>query len=400
MIYRKRDDVVILSVARSPVGKFMGALKDWSAPELAAPVIGQVIKSCSLNPAEINRIIIGNVLSAGLGQNAAKQAVLKSGLEAWVMTHSVNRLCASSLHALKEAFYYAKCENEMVIAMGMESMSQSPYIARRDSVTTQKMGHTNLTGGLFLTDSMLYDGLEDAYSQKHMGELAAMLADEHPNDLSRPKQDLFALNSHRKAIAAKKIAKKYGLHALGIAEGYPIEFDEGVRDTSMDKLSGLKPIFGNTVTAGNASQLSDGAAAVLVSNHGMSKLLGLNPVARIAAFGESSNHPNYYTTAPVFAVQRALAKAELEISDIDLIEINEAFAVVPLYFAMAFKIDLRKINVWGGAIALGHPIGASGARIVVNLVKALQFKNKHYGLAVACHGGGGAVAVIIENLQR
>lgn len=415
----KNDDVVIVSAARSPVGKFMGALKDWSATDLAGPVIRQLVKDFGFSVSEIRRLIVGNVYSAGLGQNPAKQAALQGGLTREVMAHGASRVCASSLQALWDAYHYVKCENELVIAAGMESMSQAPYLlARQEGLKPGTVSFNNMRRFLSQTsaapnlldwappsdlnflDSMIYDGLEDAYSHKHMGEIASMLADEYPEILSREKQDLFAFRSHESARLAMTLMERHQ-NVLGIASGYPIKYDEGVREPDMEKLANLKPIFGNTITPGNASQLSDGAAALMVSSYReANKVLGLKPLARILAFGDSSGDPDYYTTAPVSASLHALWKAGIGIEEVDLIEINEAFAVVPLYFMHELGINPEKINVWGGAIAKGHPLGASGARIVTELAYALKFTKKRYGLAVACHGGGGAVAVIIENLQR
>jgi len=260
-----------------------------------------------------------------------------------------------------------------IVAAGMESMSQAPY------------------------DHMIKDGLTDSCGEgnPHMGELADRLACDFPLHLSRKLQDEYAFESHRRALESRKL----GAEELGIAPGYPIEFDEGVRETSVEKLSGLEPKFGRMITAGNASQLSDGAAALVVSTHRRAKGLDVEPLARIVAFADFSHDPKFYTTAPVNAARNVLDKAEMTLEDIDLFEVNEAFAVVPMYFMNKLGITHEKVNIWGGAIAFGHPIGASGARIVVTLLHALQHTGGRYGLAVVCHGGGGAVAVIIENLQ-
>jgi len=289
-------------------------------------------------------------------------------------------VCASSLQALWDASHFALLENELVVAGGMESMSNATE------------------------DHLLQEGLTDVYGEGrcHMGDYADKLALRHPGFLSREAQDKYAFESHRRAREAESSIPE---DKMGIASGYPISFDEGIRDTDMEKLSRLNSVFGETITVGNASQRSDGAAAMLVSTNKMAKELNIEPMARIVAFADYSQEPEMYTTAPVSATNRVLIKAGLVPSKIDLLEVSEAFAVVPLYYMEDYRHWFKnalhvRLNIWGGAIALGHPIGDSGARIVVTLIHALRYTGGRYGLAVVCHGGGGAVAVIIENLQR
>ena len=376
----KNNDVVILAAKRSPIGRMGKTLKDWTAPELAGPVIKQVIEGAGVGPQQVDRVIMGHVLSHGGRQHPAKQAAVAGGLSHSVPAHSVNKVCASSLQALWDASHFAQLENELVVAGGMESMSNATE------------------------DHLLREGLTDAYGEGgcHMGDYADQLALRHPYFLSREAQDEYAVESHRRAREAESSIPE---DRLGIASGYPISFDEGIRDTSMDKLARINPIFGKTITAGNASQRSDGAAAVLVSTYKRAKELNIEPMARIVDFADYSHEPEMYTTAPVSATNRVLTKAGLLPPEIDLLEVNEAFAVVPLYYMEDYRHWFKnalhgRLNIWGGAIALGHPIGASGARIVVTLIHVLRYTGGRYGMAVACHGGGGAVAVIIENLQR
>lgn len=372
----KNSDVVILAARRSPIGRMGKTLKDWTAPELAGPVIKQVIEGAGVGPQQVDRVIMGHVLSHGGRQHPAKQAAVAGGLSHSVPAHSVNKVCASSLQALWDASHFAQLENELVVAGGMESMSNATE------------------------DHLLREGLTDAYGEGrcHMGDYADRLALRHPDFLSREAQDEYAVESHRRAREAESSIPE---DRLGIASGYPISFDEGIRDTDMEKLSRLNPVFGETITVGNASQRSDGAAAMLVSTNKRAKELNIEPMARIVAFADCSQEPEMYTTAPVSATNFVLRKAGLVPANIDLLEVNEAFAVVPLYYMEYFSVWLHgRLNIWGGAIALGHPIGASGARIVVTLIHVLRYTGGRYGMAVACHGGGGAVAVIIENLQR
>lgn len=393
----KNSDVVILSAKRSPIGKYRGALKDLTAPQIAGPVIKEVVLDApfaGLNLHQVERLIVGHVLSAGVGQNPAKQAAFLGGLSRDCPAHGVNKVCASSLQALWDASFFARVENEIVIAGGMESMSQAPFLLRRAERPGIEGRFTRDDPDPFI-DSMVWDGLTDAYGKRfHMGDMADKLARE--SLLSKTKQDEYAFESHRRAF----ISREMGQEALGICPDYPISFDEGVREPNFEKIKSLNPVFGETITAGNASQLSDGAAALLVSSYGKAKELGVSPLARIVAFADYSGQPEHYTKAPAPAAGNVLRKAGLEMKDIDLVEINEAFAVVPLFFMRAMNVPHEKVNIWGGAVAMGHPIGASGARIVVTLIHALRHTDGRYGLAVACHGGGGAVACIVENFQR
>lgn len=395
----KKRDVLILDARRTAVGKYGGVFKNFSAPNLLAPVLSSIIAGNSISSEYIDEVIAGHVLASGAGQNPARQAVFRAGLGEHVPAVTVQKVCASSLIALREAAYTIWAgEAECVIAAGMESMSQAPFLARRafymQDGKKQVMAETSS-----LIDSMVHDGLKDANDPPycHMGNLADECAAVYR--ISREKQDEFALLSHERARNARELPdfRRQIVPLRGVVE------DEGVRVSTIESLAQLHPFFtpeGGTVTAGNSSQISDGAAALLLASRARARFLGLKPLARIVAFATFSQSSSWYTTAPVGAIEKILRKVGLAVGEIDLFEINEAFAVVVLNAMESLSLPILKVNVWGGAIAIGHPIGASGARIVVHLAHALRGRDGQYGLAVACNGGGEAVAVIIENLQR
>lgn len=390
----KNNDVVILAAKRSPFGKFGKALKDWSAPQIFSPLVKPMLKeaaSVGIVPhVVVDRLIVGNVYSAGEGQHIVRQAARLADLSERCHTHRTERVCNASLQALWDAYLFAREYDELIIAGGMESMSRTPLLIRRDKSQEP-------------VDSMLHDGLCDAYmnGNPHMGQIADEFA--RNNHIKREAQDEYAFQSYCRAYAAKKI----GAARLGIMYGYPIAHDEGIREPNLETMRQLKPVFGETITAGNASQLSDGAAALLVTSYRRAKRIDCKSIARVVAFGDYAGENSLYLSAPIGAVEKVLAVAGLKGKDIDLVEYHEPFAVSPIHFINVHgsrfggrDVLQKKMNVWGGSIALGHPLGATGGRLVVTLVHALKYYDKRYGLAVACNGGGEAVAVIIENLQR
>ena len=401
-------DVFIVGAKRTPFGKFWGALKGIPAPFLLAPVIRVLVDEAGISPSAIDEVVVGHVLQAGTGQNPARQAGIYAGLPKSTPAVTVNKVCSSSLYALTDAAAHIKAgDSSVVLVGGMENMSRAPYLMERPgklvgSRTLHQMEPGGAGAGFFsdrfMIDSMVFDGLTDTYEHPsaHMGKLAEACASTY--GFSRKGQDDFAFESHVRALAARGTLSFQG-HMVPMGE---LTFDEGVRVPDPQKMAELSPVFkeNGTITAGNASQLSDGAAALLVASGSAVKRNGFNPLARIIAYATYSGEPYWYTTAPTDAIEKVLAAARLKVDMIDLFEINEAFAPVPLLAMRTLAIPHEKVNVWGGAIAVGHPIGASGAKIVGTLVHALSHRKGRYGLAVACNGGGEAVAVVIENLQR
>ena len=404
------EDAYIVEAVRSPIGKFLGSLSGITAPKLGAQVVNGLLSKTGVDAKTIEEVIVGNVLSAGLGQNPAKQVAMYSGLPATVSAYSVNMVCASSLKAVSLAAEDIAAGNaDMVIAGGIESMSNAPFSVG-GTRRIHKMGSISLESffqaaneakadlsSFEFTDEMINAGLWDCYNDLHMGSLAEYLANDYR--VTREEEDAFALESHRRAAQAEDSGKF-------AEETIPIETPEGTvtknegirRDTSMEKLSGLKPAFekDGIVTAGNSSQLSDGASFVLLISGKKLKALGLKPLAKVEAYSTSGIDPKMYGMAPVSAVDKITKKTGIKLSDIDLIELNEAFCVQALSVVKAMGIDQSKLNVNGGATALGHPIGASGARILTTLVHALKDRNRKLGLATLCHGGGGAAAMLVR----
>ncbi len=387
----KNNDVVILGAVRSPFGKFGGALKDLSSVELAVPLVRQLSAIYGWSGyAKINRVILGNVYSSGAGQNLPRQIALRAGLPEYCEGLAVGRVCTSSLEALRSAYFFVREYDETIAVVGADSMSRTPLLVPRN-------------GGQEPIDSMLRDGLCDGYLEgnPHMGKIADEFAKK--NQIERRAQDEYAFESYLRAYKARELGATTGV----FSQRYPISYDEGIREPNLEKMRQLAPVFGETITAANASQLSDGAAALLVTNYRTAKIFKRTTLARIIAFGSCALGNEQYLAAPVSATEKALRAARMHMSDIDLFEVHEPFAVGPLYFlkrcerrAGDIEAMMAKMNVWGGSIAIGHPLGATGARLVVTLVHALKYYQKRYGLAVACNGGGEAVAVIIENLQR
>lgn len=389
---------VILSAVRTPIGKFMGGLSPLTAPDLGAKVIAESVRRAGIDPKQVDEAIMGNVLQAGLGQNPARQAALKGGLDPRVAAMTINKVCGSGLKAVALAAQAVMLgESEIVVAGGMESMTNAPYLMK-GARSGFRLGNSELL------DSMIVDGLWDAYENFHMGMTAELVAEKY--GISRQEQDEFALESHRKAVRATKscfVSEQIVPVELPQRKGPPmvIKADESPReDTSLDALGKLKPAFkkeGGTVTAGNAPGTNDGAAAVVVSSEKTAARLGRPVMAQIVAQTVSGVEPKWVMMAPVDAVEKLLAKTGWERDkDVDLYELNEAFAVAAIAVTRQLKLNPEKVNVNGGAVALGHPIGASGARILVALLYELQRRNLKRGIAALCLGGGNAVALAVE----
>jgi acetyl-CoA C-acetyltransferase len=387
---------VIVAAARTAIGKFGGTLAKTPAPELGATVIGELLKRARLEPGQIDEVILGQVLTAGSGQNPARQAAIKAGLPVAVPAMTINKVCGSGLKAVMLAAQaIANGDAEIVIAGGQENMSLAPHVlpGSRDGF---RMGDVKMI------DSMIVDGLWDVYNKYHMGMTAENVAKQYGVD--RAQQDAFALESQRKAAAAQDAGKfKEEIVPVLIQQrkGDPIRFDTDEfvnRKTNAEALAGLKPAFDKegTVTAGNASGINDGAAAVVVMSEAKAKALGLQPLARIAAFASSGVDPKIMGMGPVPASRRTLEKAGWKAADLDLMEINEAFAAQACAVNKEMGWDTSKINVNGGAIALGHPIGASGCRILVTLLHEMKRRGAKRGLASLCIGGGMGVALAVQ----
>jgi acetyl-CoA C-acetyltransferase len=390
------EDIVIVSAARTAVGKFGGSLAKVSATELGSVVIREALARAKVDPASVGEVIMGQVLSAGAGQNPARQALMHSGVPKEVPALTINAVCGSGLKAVMLAAQaVAWGDSDIVVAGGQENMSASPHVlmGSRDG---QRMGNWNMV------DSMIVDGLWDVYNQYHMGITAENVAKAHA--ISRDMQDALALGSQQKASAAQDAGKfKDEIVSVSIPQrkGDPIIFntDEFInKKTTADALAGLRPAFDKTgsVTAGNASGINDGAAAVVVMTAKKAAALGLKPLARIAAFGTSGLDPATMGMGPVPASRKALQRAGWNAADVDLFELNEAFAAQACAVNKELGIDPAKVNVNGGAIAIGHPIGASGCRILVTLLHEMQRRDAKKGLAALCIGGGMGVSLALE----
>jgi acetyl-CoA C-acetyltransferase len=388
---------VILSAVRTPIGRFMGGLSPLTAPELGAKVVAESVRRAGIDAKEVDEAILGNVVQAGLGQNPARQAALRGGLDPRVAAMTINKVCGSGLKAVGLAAQAVTLgESEIVVAGGMESMSNCPYLLK-GARTGFKLGNQDLI------DSMINDGLWDVYEDFHMGVTGELVAEKY--NISRQEQDQFAYESHKKAVRAIKscffgeqivpveIAQKKGDPVI-------IKTDESPReDTSLEALAKLKPAFkkDGTVTAGNAPGTNDGAAAVIVTSEKTAAKLGKPPMARVVAQAVSGVEPKWVMMAPVEAVEKLLAKTGWDRDkDVDLVELNEAFSVAAIAVTRQLRLNPEKVNVNGGAVALGHPIGASGARVLVTLLYELQRRNLKRGIAALCLGGGNAVALAVE----
>ena len=388
---------VIVAAKRTPIGAFQGNLSSVLAPKLGAIAIKAVVEETGIDKTQINEVIMGNVLSAGIGQAPARQASIQAGLPNSVETLTINKMCGSGLKAVMLADQAIRCgDAEVVIAGGMESMSNAPYLLKH-ARSGQRLGHGKMI------DSLIHDGLWDAYNDTHMGNCAEMLSKER--NYSREAQDEFAITSYKRAQTAQaegvfdseivpvKIPQRNG-DSIFISE------DEEPGKARFDKIPTLRPVFekDGAITAANASKLNDGAAVILVMSWEKANKLGLTPIARIVAQASSAHEPEWFTTAPGKAIGKVLEKANLSTNDIDLWEINEAFSAVTMAAIDDFKINPAKVNIYGGAVAIGHPIGASGARIFTTLMNGMTRTETKYGLATLCIGGGEASALIVEKV--
>ena len=387
---------VILSAVRVPTGRFLGTLKGWSAPRLGALVVKEAVARAGLEPEAVDEVILGNVVSAGVGQAPARQAALGAGLPTSVAALTINKVCGSGLKAVMLAAQAIAAEEaDVVVAGGMESMSSCPYLLPK-AREGMRLGHGEVQ------DSMIQDGLWDVYNDYHMGCTGELVAEKY--GVTRRQQDEWALESHQKAVAAIK-AGKFKAEILPVPipqkKGDPVLFatDESPReDTSLEALQRLKPAFkeGGTVTAGNAPGVNDGAAALVVVAADVAKALGKKPMARVVGQAVAGLDPSLVMMTPVPAVQKLWKKTGWSAKDVDLVELNEAFAVQSVAVCRELGLDPAKVNVHGGAVALGHPIGASGARILTTLLYALRDRGKSRGVATLCLGGGNGVALAVE----
>ena len=389
-------EAVIISAVRTPVGKFQGSLKGFSATDLGALVVRESVKRAGVQPEDVDEVIMGCVIQAGLGQNPARQAALGGGLPPSVSAVTVNKVCGSGLKAVMMAAQGIRLgDTDLVVAGGMESMSNAPYL-----IPKAREGYR--LGNGVLIDAMINDGLWDVYNNYHMGCTGEVVAERFK--VSRAEQDEYALNSHRKAAAAIKAGKfKDEIVAVEIPQGKgaPIVFDtdETVReDTSREALAKLKPAFrpDGTVTAGNAPGVNDGASAVVVTSVDRARALGIEPLARIVAQATSGIEPALVMMAPVEAIRKLLKKTGWSLSDVDLIELNEAFSVQSVAIIRELNLDPDRVNVNGGAVALGHAIGQSGSRLLTTMLYEMKGRNLHRGIVSLCLGGGNAVALAVE----
>jgi acetyl-CoA C-acetyltransferase len=387
--------VVIVEAKRTPMGSFGGSLSSFTAPELGASAIYEVIKSAGIKPNAVEEVLMGNVLTAGVGQAPARQAAMKAGLSELTPSTTINKVCASGMKAIMIASdQIALGHNEIIVAGGMESMSNVPYYLDKQRFGA-KLGHTNALDGI------ITDGLWDVYNDYHMGNAGELCAKEC--GFSREDQDKFAVESYKRAISA---------HESGVLKDEIIEMkvtdrrknitvvsrDEELDRVNFDKIPHLKPVFdkNGTITAANASSINDGAAAVLLMSEEKANELDLKPLAKIRSHASAAKAPEWFTTAPSDAIPIALKKAGLQKEDIDLFEINEAFSVVSLANNKILELDPAIVNIRGGAVSIGHPIGCSGARIIVTLLHALKTTGKQTGCAGICNGGGGASSIVVE----
>ncbi|AKU96932.1 3-ketoacyl-CoA thiolase [Labilithrix luteola] len=387
--------VYIVSATRTPIGAYLGSLSSLTAPQLGAAVIKAALERAKVSPDQVGEVFMGNVLSAGIGQAPARQAMRFAGLPDNVPATTVSKVCGSGMQALIfGAKTIALGDSDIVVAGGMESMSNVPYYAMQ-----ARQGYR--MGNAPFVDGMIHDGLWDPYANVHMGTCGDKTAAEYK--VSREAQDEFAKESFRKALSAQKEGQ-FDAEITPVAvpqrKGDPVmvKLDEGPAKGDPAKIGGLKPAFSKdgTITAANASSINDGASALVLASEAAVKKHGLSPLARIVGYGSAAQAPEWFTTAPAKAMDSTLAKVGLTPNDIDLVEINEAFAVVAMVSAQLSKLDPAKVNVRGGAVALGHPIGASGARIVTTMLHALKDMNKKRGLASICIGGGEALAMVLE----
>lgn len=392
------SEVVIVSAVRTPIGKFQGSLQSYTAPKLGALVVREAVKRAGVEPAKVDETIMGCVLQAGVGQSPARQAAIFAGLPPEVGALTVNQVCGSGLRAVSLAAQAIQTgDSQVVVAGGMESMSNAPYLLPQ-ARTGYRMGNG------ILIDAMIHDGLWDVYNQFHMGAAAEMVAEKY--HITREDQDAFAAESHRRAAAATAAgrfrAQILPVEAASAKRGEaPRSFDadEGIRpDTTAAILAKLKPAFkpDGTVTAGNAPGVSDGAAAVVVTSAERARELKLTPMVIVRGQAQAGRAPEWFSLAPIDAVRKVIAKTGWSLDSVDLFELNEAFSVQALAVIRELDLDQARVNVNGGAVALGHPIGASGAAVLVKLIYAMADRGAKRGIASLCLGGGSAVALAIE----
>lgn len=389
-------DIVIVSMARTPIGSFLGSLATLSATKLGSIAIKGALDRIGLDANKVDEVLMGNVVSAGLGQAPARQAAMFAGIPDTVPCTTINKVCSSGMKAIIIAAQSIQCgDAEIVVAGGMESMSRIPhYLDGRKSVKL---------GDIKATDGLLVDGLTDVYDQKHMGTCGDLCAQEY--GFSREDQDAFAIESYSRSANAWK-ENRFSNEVVPVEipqrRGDAIIFseDEEYKNVKMEKIPSLRPVFSpeGTVTAANASTLNDGAAAVVLMSAEKAKELNLKPIAKIVSYADAAHEPQWFTTAPAKAIPKALDKANISMDAIDYFELNEAFSVVGLANIKILGLDANKVNVNGGAVSLGHPLGMSGARIVMSLISVLEQNNGKYGAAGICNGGGGASAIVIEKI--
>jgi acetyl-CoA C-acetyltransferase len=392
-----KKEVYIVSVARTPIGSFLGAFSNVSATDLGATAIKGAVEKAGVNPKDVQEVFMGNVLQAGVGQAPARQAALKAGLSNTVPSTTINKVCASGMKSVMlGAQSIIAGDNDLVVAGGMENMSQTPhYIDGRNGTKF---------GNILMLDGITKDGLLDVYSKVPMGNCAELCAKEYA--ITREDQDAFAVDSYRKSAEAWKNGH-FANEVVPVSvpqrkgDALLVNEDEEFKNVFLDKIPSLRPAFDKegTITAANASKLNDGASALILASADAVAKNNLKPVAKIIAYADAAHAPEWFTTAPAKAVEKALEKANLTKEDINFWEFNEAFAVVGLANVKILGLDPKKVNIYGGAVALGHPLGNSGSRILVTLVNVLKQNNAKYGGAAICNGGGGASAVIIENIN-
>ncbi len=391
------NEVYIVAATRTPMGSFGGMLSSFSATDLGSFVIKQAIDNIDISPDIVDEVIFGNVISANLGQAPARQAALKAGLPSKVICTTINKVCASGAKAVIMASQSIMLGNaDVIIAGGMESMSNVPYY-----IPKARFGYKYGPGNL--VDGLENDGLKDAYDGCAMGVFADKTAEKY--NITRAEQDEFAIDSYKKAkltteegifkkeITTIKLQNKDGSIKI-------IDEDEEYKNVNFEKIPNLKPVFSTngTVTAANASTINDGASALILMSEKKIKELGIKPLAKIISFADAEQEPQWFTTTPTIAFEKAIKKAGLQKENIDFFEINEAFSVVPLVFQKLLNVPLQKINIYGGGVSLGHPLGSSGSRILVTLCNVLKNKGKKFGALAICNGGGGASSIIIENI--
>jgi len=386
--------VVIVSAVRTPIGSFMGALSTVTAPQLGAAAIKGALEKINLDPSLVNEVLMGNVVQAGVGQAPARQAARLAGLPDNVIATTVNKVCASGMKAVMQAAQSIQCgDADIIVAGGMENMSLIPHYVHMRAGT--KFGPATLLDGL------QRDGLSDAYDDSAMGVFADACATEY--NVTREEQDAFAITSYQRSAAAWD-AGKFDNEVVPVAvpqrKGDPIMVtkDEEYSNVKIDKIPSLNAVFtkGGTVTAANASTINDGAAALVIMSEDKANELGLTPLAYIKGYADAEQEPKWFTTSPSIALPKALDKAGISKSDVDFFEFNEAFSVVGIANSRILGLDAEKVNVNGGAVSLGHPLGCSGARIIVTLINVLEQNNAKIGAAAICNGGGGASAIVIE----